>query len=458
MMLTLIALACVVLPILGYALYQRPQRGLLILATLGPFHDLLMIVPHGHSFVPWKEGVLALSALATFVTPNRTRNTGVSLPWLPAAVIFGALGALSAVCVIRNVSAVYPIKITFFYMVVVTFIMLRTPLTARDRDHLVSIMMVVSTVTAIWGIGQQFVGAQFLVDLGYKYDDTVRTSGPLLRSFSTFGQPFPFGLYVAMCLTICGSVALQNTARLRNRLYLIVTPILVVGMFLSIVRAAYLALIVGLIWLAIHRYRKIFLVLLAAVVAGAVSLLYVPVRVLKSVFSSSSLGERTAGWSQIGQSVMEHPFGEGLGTTGSAAEKIATAAHGANDRYITLLRNLNPALNYQPDNYYVKVLLEVGPIGLWVLLLILGTVVVSALRASRTTTGPDSAFFLGVSASAVGVCVAAFFSTYFEIFPLDFYFWLLAGAVGCAVAQRRMSKENPEPGRLESQPIASGAA
>lgn len=415
------------------ALYLRPQRGLLVVAALTPFHGLLLIVPNGASVTGWKEGLLALTLLATFVTPNRPPRPQLSLPWLPVAATLVVIGCISAFFALGH-NAVYPIKITFFYLIVVTLIVWRSPLTARDRDHLVTIIMVASTVTAVWGIAQQILGAEFLVRLGYEYNTVVRSAGPLLRSFSTFIQPFPFGLYVLMGILVGGSVALQDLSRIRNRLFLAAMPVLIVGMGMSIVRAAFLGLIVGMIWLGIHRYRYLFGVLAAATVLGGLVLMITPRRITDSMFSSSSLGQRTAGWSRIGMDVATHPLGQGLGATGSAAEKLATS-HGVSQQYLLLLQTLNPELAYQPDNYYVKILLEIGPIGLWLLLLLLGSVAVSALRASRLTVGADSAFCLGVSASAVAACAAALVSTYFEIFPLDFYFWLLAASVGCAVVQ-----------------------
>ena len=133
---------------------------------------------------------------------------------------------------------------------------------------------------------------------------------------------------------------------------------------------------------------------------------------------------------------MINPFGEGLGATGSAAEKLETATRNMSIEYLAVLGKLNPELAYQPDNYYVKMLLELGPIGLWAFGTLLVVVLVSALRASRYTLGADSAFCLGVSAAIVATSVASLVSTYLEIFPLDFYFWLLVAAVGCAVVQR----------------------
>lgn len=441
MVIALAALLIVLFAGLCYALYQRPQRGLLLVAALAPFHGLLQVIPNALQFGPWKESLLALTALATFVTPNRRTRARVSIPWWPAAAIFLGIGVLSCIFVIGVTNAPYPFKITYFFMVAVTFIVWRTPFTRRDRDHLITIMMVMSFVTAVYGIAQQILGAEFLVnELGYRYNMDLRFNGPLLRSISTFSQPFPFGLYMMLCLLVCGAVALSDTKRMRNRLFLLATPVVLAGMGVSLVRAAYLGFIVGLIWLAVHRYRYLFGGLAAASAIGAFSLLFIPPGLPAHVFSGSSLQERNSGWSQIGTLLTTNPFGEGLGATGAAAAKVATSS-GVNEKYLDLLQTLNPKLAYQPDNYYIKILLELGPIGLWALLTLLITVLVSTLRASRITTGSDSALALGVSASIVAACVASVVSTYFEIFPLELYFWLLLGAVGSAVGEVNASAE-----------------
>ncbi len=45
-------------------------------------------------------------------------------------------------------------------------------------------------------IVQQLVGSWTLVSWGYKWNLTVRTTGPFLRSFSSFNQPFPFAYFL----------------------------------------------------------------------------------------------------------------------------------------------------------------------------------------------------------------------------------------------------------------------
>jgi hypothetical protein len=80
--------------------------------------------------------------------------------------------------------------------------------------------------------------------------------------------------------------------------------------------------------------------------------------------------------------------------------------------------------------------LELGPIGLWLFTMILVGAAATTLWASRVLARTaDAALALGVSASVIAMAVASTVATYLEIFPLDVYFWLLLGVVGCAVAE-----------------------
>jgi len=410
------------------ALRQRPQRGLLLLAALTPFNGLLVLVPGGASFAYWKEALLLMTLAATLLAPLRSLQGGAdagpapTLPWWPAVaalVVFGSTSALAT----AGLVGLYAIKITFFYLLIL-LVLWRAPFSARDRDSLVTILMSVGVITALVGLWQQWVGDAYLVGLGYSYNTQVRTAGGLLRSFATFDAPFAFGLYVMLSLLVGGAVALAEPRRVRNALFLSATPVMVAGMGVSIVRASYLGLALGLLWLAVHRYRqllRVLAVLSAAVLAG---LLFVSPKVLAPLFSSTSLGQRGSGWSAISSDLLSHPLGLGLGASGSAAERIAKAAGRA------------VSTTYQPDNYYVKMALELGPVGLWLFVLILLSALVSTLRAAQMLSGRDAALALGVSAAVLAASAASLVSTYFEIFPLDVYFWLLLGVVGCSVSQR----------------------
>lgn len=412
-------------------IYRRPQRGLLLLAALTPLHGLLAILPLPGVATAWKEGLLILTAICAWMRRSRgpgwNRPAPLHAPWWPAAALWLAFGSLSAV-VSFGLLGFVAIKVTFFFVAVVA-VMWFAPFDARDRDTFVSILMGMAVLASFVGIAQLIVGPGTLVSLGYEYGREVRTSGGLLRTFSTFVQPFPFGLYVMLALLVGGAVALAEPRRRRNMVFLYLSPIMVVAMASSIVRAAILGLVLGMLWLAVLRFRSLFLPLAIGAIAVAIIVPFVP-SISRVFFSSSSLGERGAGWSDIIDSILVHPVGLGLGSSGAAADRMSTA------QGVTIS---GVSTNYQPDNYYVKMLLELGPIGLWLLLGIIITALLWTTRLAWTLTGRDAALALGVSASLIAAMVAMVVATYLEIFPIDVYFWLLLGVVGCAAAQHDTS-------------------
>lgn len=440
-MTTMLVLALPFAAALGVVLYQRPQRGLLLVAALTPLHGLLVIVPGGPALSPWKEGVLLLTLAATFVSPYRKRTPAPSFPWWPAVAAWVAVGVVSAVLV-SGPGAVTPLKITFFYLII-PVILWRAPFDARDRDTFVTILMGMGVFTSVVGMAQQVIGGERLAALGYRWDDHLRTTGGILRSFSTFTTPFAFGLFVMISLVVGGAIALAEPARLRNKLFLCATPIMLLGMGVTIVRASYIGLALALLWLAIHRHRALLLGFGAAALAAPIALLVVPGSLLAPLFSSSSLGERGDGWSETLSSLWVHPFGQGLGATGSAAAKAASESNPMLSEMSLQAAVTFGFMPYQPDNYYIKLAVELGPVGVWLFVLVLICAAVSTLRAARIMRGQDAALALGVSASVIAVAVASTVSTYLEIFPLDVYFWLLLGIVGCALTQNRSQIRSP---------------
>jgi hypothetical protein len=433
-----IAFAVVLVVAAGYlvaaAIYRRPQRGVLLLAAAVPLNGLLFLVPLPGVASGWKEGLVLFTLGCAWIRRVRGRSRNdppLLMPWWPAAALFIVLGTVSALATFGLVG-VFAIKVTFYYVLLIA-IMWMAPFDAKDRDDLVSILMGMGVFTSIVGIAQLLAGPAALVSLGYEYGTQVRTSGGLLRTFSTFNLPFPFGLYVTMALLVGGAVALADPQRRRNMWFLIASPMMVVAMASSIVRGAILGLVVGVIYLIAIRFRFLAAPLAVAAAAVAVVVPFVP-KITAVFFSSSSLGQRGDGWNNIIASILVHPLGTGLGSSGSAADRISTASG-------TSFTQDGLSTNYQPDNYYVKAALELGPIGLWAVIALLVAALLWCTRLSRALPGRDGALALGVGASIVSAMFASLVSTYFEIFPLDVYFWLLLGVVGCAAAQHGSSME-----------------
>ncbi|KQR96532.1 hypothetical protein ASG12_20625 [Williamsia sp. Leaf354] len=410
----------------------RPQRGVLLFAAISPLHYILIFAlgagfPNG-----WKEGLLGFTAVCAVIRTRWSAVPRFTQPWAYLFAAFAVIGIVSALVTLPVNVALSPIKITFFYGLVFPIIIWLRPLDAGDRDHLITIMMVLGLGTGLYGIYQQFVGADALAAQGFAYNTDIRFAGGLLRSFSTFGQPFPFALFMMLVLLVCGSVAVAQPRRPRNLVFLVLTPIYLAAMSTAVVRAAFLGLLIGLLWIGFHRYRKLLTALgIGAVVAAAITAVFSG-PVLSTFLSSNSLGERGTGWSDSITSILGHPFGIGLGTTGSAAEVVAIATRSS-------------SAPYQPDNYYIKVAIELGPLALWVFVGVIVVAVLHTVRASRVATDPvDRNLCVGVSAAAVAVAAAAVVSTYFEIFPDDAYFWLLLGAAASTVVAPRRDAENGE--------------
>src|SRR4051812_42681422 len=208
------------------AVIDRPQRGLLLLATLAPFNGLLVLTPGIGVLAGWKEALTLLTLGATFVAPAPSRGAqDRRLPGWAAAVGGLAVLSIASAVVVGGLQAAVGLKIGFFY-VLAGVAAWRCPLDARERDHLVSIIMGVGVVTAAVGLLQQALGATRLHDLGYEYNTTIRFTGHILRSFSTFNQPFGFGFFVALSLLIGIPQVLTEPHRNRNKLFVLFLPIL----------------------------------------------------------------------------------------------------------------------------------------------------------------------------------------------------------------------------------------
>ncbi|GAA1479680.1 hypothetical protein GCM10009624_01200 [Gordonia sinesedis] len=425
------------------AIWQRPQRGILLLAALTPFNGMTVLLPAGMVPAGWKEALLLFTLLVALIRCGSLSVRGLGGGWWPAALALVIFGVVSAF-VTFGVDGLVPIKITFIYILVALTIW-RAPFTASDRDRLVTIMITVGLINAVYGIAQQFIGVSSLVDLGYVYGNEVRNAGPLLRSFGTFNQPFPYGLFLMVTILVALAVSLNDPHRWRSRLVFWTLPLLIVAMSLSVVRASYLGLVTGLLFMGFVRYRA-FLARIALPVVGTVALAVylLPSSVLSTFVSSDSYATRSGGWTFVWNTIITHPLGEGLGMTGSAGEKLAT---GSVQLPETLRDRIDGAtafaygMPYQPDNYYIKLLFELGPLGLWLFLMILVTGLVTSVRVARRAEPSDSALAVGIGAVIAAAAAASVVSTYFEIFPLDVYFWMLLGVLAGIPTTRHSSDD-----------------
>jgi hypothetical protein len=87
----------------------------------------------------------------------------------------------------------------------------------------------------------------------------------------------------------------------------------------------------------------------------------------------------------------------------------------------------------------MKVLLELGVFGLWLFVLLLGAMFLFCRQVGRRLHGADGALVVGISAAVLGAIAGSTVATYFEIFPMDLLFWLLAGVVADLAVEGRVA-------------------
>lgn len=406
---------------LGIGIVARPQRGLLLLAALAPFDGLLLVVDLPEQAVAWKEVLLALTAVSAARVWWQARDDR-SLPgWALALAAMAAIAVAGTALSDRTLlQSAVGLKVALLGAVA-GVVAWACPLDRRERDRLVTIFAVVGAVVALVGLWQQLVGPARLHELGYAYNSVIRFSGSRMRSWSTFNQPFAFGYYLMVVVLLCGAVALGDLSRRRNRLILWAMPLYAAGLFISVVKGAWIAAAVGIAYLAVARYRALLHALPVVAAAGAAAL----VVGAGAFFASDSLFERFDRWSQVPQVVTESPWGKGIGAAGAAAAK-AEALGGGQGSSVEGKAGTTLVV-YQPDDHYVKVAYEIGVLGVWVFVLALAAAYGTA-RAAAARPGEEAMGF-GVSAVVVAAAVAGAGATFFEIFPLDYLVWLVVGVV-----------------------------
>lgn len=446
-----VLVAALLIPLLSVVV-QRPQRGVLILAAFAPLEGLLPLVSSSRVLPYWKEGLVAILVGATLLNTRARRNSRRfrHVFWFDALAGLVLIALISAAAG-HNSQALFGLKLDFFY-VLVAWSVWRCPLSSLDRDRLVTIIMATGAIAAGFGLLQQVLGGSRLHALGYPYNTTITFIGGFLKSFGTFGGPHGLGFYEMFVILFGLSIALENRKSLRNRLFLTLLPLYLLGLVLSFTRGAIIGLGVGLVYLGVRRYS----LLLLFIPLATISILWVPSSFRGSTLSPTSAQQRVATWANVPRIIVHNPLGAGLGTTGSAIDKaqrgspfaagsVQAPSVGVPNSSVTVALSL-------PDNFFVQTVAELGVLGLWLACLLFAGIFVGLHRSSERTRGPTRAFVDGATVTVLAAVVSSATATYFSLFPMDLFFWLFVG-----VATASISKD-PGPAASTDLPLTRTAS
>ena len=293
-------------------------------------------------------------------------------------------------------------------------------------------LVITAASVAAYGVLQQVVGVDALVQMGYTYGREVREINGHLRSFGTLGESFGYASFLLLGLAI-----LLMWSRRRPLTYG-TTALVVLGLGASYVRTA-AVIAVALVGLRLARDgRRTYAALLvsASAIAAATVLIAASQQAATRAVQISpttylTLNGRTDLWrAQIGDSPQEWLFGRGVGVTGTAAKRAARSLTGKTQL------NLGRLDRTVVDSGYLATAADIGLIGLLLLLALLLRLMRRCWMIGRWG---DTR---GYGAAGIGLVIVldALSREAFTGFPSAYLGMLL---IGVGAASSRSARESP---------------
>lgn len=421
------------------------QHLAITLLVLLPFHAFLLtfgtktLQGSGHapmtSLSLWKEGLLMLilAIACTEVIQKRRLPKLDILDWL-------ILGLIVVSLVVTGVThgdwKLYAFGFKYDCIPLVAFIILRrVDWSDAFRERLVSALLVVGSIVALFGIASLMFPASLFTFFGYSDLHSLYVpSGPLAafqhieslgvrRIQSTMSGPNQLGLW----LLIPFSIALLQRKK-------IAVVLIFIALILTFSRSAWIAsgvILLMVLWKGLPRkvfYSALVGLFCAACIAFITLYSYAPDIIVRSASSSDHLRRPLEALSII----KENPLGLGLGTAGPASNRVSDAcvhlpegsdASWAEDRpdlcVFTGDVQVQPVgrechCPLLPENWYLQIGVEMGVLG-FILFVTLITFVLIKLRSSPYALLPF-----------VGICIAALFLHAWEGSAVAYTTWVFA--------------------------------
>jgi putative inorganic carbon (hco3(-)) transporter len=275
-----------------------------------------------------------------------------------------------------------------------------------------------SLLAALYGLSQKYIGL-LPFEKNWLYADPL---GPALfviwgelRAWSFLSDPSNFGILMASSGTIC-FILLTGPIKLKNKIILGISgAAMLLAMVSSGTRTAFIAVLVGfgifgLINITNLRTQIISVLALLTFLTVYFGPFYsAPVIRIRSAFEGKedpSMNVRLINKERIRPYLLTHPFGGGPNTTGN------TKAVG------------HPLAGFPPDSGYLRIGLELGYIGLFLILLVYyqaSSQLVS--NYFQTYNQEKKTLYLAILCSMLGFCTAELTQITINQKPVDFLFF-----------------------------------
>ncbi len=299
-----------------------------------------------------------------------------------------------------------------------------TRLLRDDEDFMVLYygMVALATVIAIHGVYQYIVAVPIPSNWTDQAEQSVRT-----RVFSIFGSPNIMADYMVMFAPMAAGLAYYVKKPWQKILAWGCTFLMCFGCLFTMSRAGWMAMAAAVVIFCLFVDRRLFGLLVVAGI-GACFLPFVASRIgylfTEQFAESTARGGRAGRW-HFGLNYLAesgHPWlGLGLGMFGGAI----AVQHKIIDQWDY----------FYMDNYYLKIMAEMGYLGFIAFILLLVFLAVTCIRSIYRSKNTKNAgrsmkpLAAGLIAGLSGVLVHCYFENIFEEPYMMAYFWIMAAMI-----------------------------
>lgn len=247
-----------------------------------------------------------------------------------------------------------------------------------------------------------------------------------VRVFSTVGDAATFGFLMIIGVLFACALALGSPWRWRLPLLLACLPLLY-AMAASYSRGPVVALVAGVVALLLAARNFWLATSIAAIGAVGVAVLIASGsgQLLDRLSTAARPDEDASFNTRLNYvntylpEIAQRPFGFGINTSGGGARKVSGGE-----------RVRGSVVGVPTDNYYFKVALEMGWVGLTLWLWLNGALLLHAFRVHHRLRDPAlKAVALGTASVLVAIAVGALSNDILAQKPIAELFWLCAGLV-----------------------------
>ncbi|RYE36662.1 MAG: O-antigen ligase domain-containing protein, partial [Sphingobacteriaceae bacterium] len=426
----LLMLVVIGLPIL-YAVVVYPEVGILILLTAA--YLVMWVIRIGVNFpLGTLMDALQLLLLIGFFIRQKTNpdwsfmKTGISkiiLIW----IVYNLLQVLNPeasskqawLYTIRTVAAVTLTYFVFVYQIKsIQFLRLA-----------IKLWISLSLFAAIYGYKQEHYG--FFAFEQAQLNDPLMISllfiNGIWRKFSIFSDPVSFSYNMVISSLLCISLMTGTFKTWKKLVMLFLTMFFLLNMLYSGTRGAYVLVPAALVLIAVLNYSK--KVLLMSVIGGFLIgvMIVIPtgnptIQRFQSAFKPSddaSYNVRKKNQKRIQPYIQTHPIGGGLGATGVWGVRFAPNSYLA---------------KFPPDSGYVRVAVELGYIGLFLICLLMFTILKTGISNYFKIRNPElKAYCLAATTIIFALNIGNFPQEAIVQFPTNILFYFAAAIISISL-------------------------